>query len=402
MIKIAFIHQDGIITGSAISLFQILTSIDTTKFAIKVICQNNGPFVDLLIANKINCSVVPASKFITAPTPSIFDQDFYYNLNALKRDKKLEIELKHFNPDIVHINDKSALIAGKTAKKLGYRVVWHLRSSYAGKRSKLLYNISRNIISKSSDYLISISEDELDGFEKHKNFSVIYNSLNLNEVNKILLKGSTFKDEYNITDEEVAVGMIGNIDKQKGAWNFLNAAGLAQKLEPHIKFRFFVIAPIPQNLNYGWRGKLKLIDTTNPHDKAIAIAKENNIFKNTHFTNRRKDILNVISGLDIVTACYNLYAIGRPGFEAASVGKPVIVNKGHSGKSKIVKNNFTGLCIEKENPDALAKAIVHLARNKELRISMGKNGIEHAKQNFDSEKNIKKIEAIYKQVLNDN
>ena len=57
--------------------------------------------------------------------------------------------------------------------------------------------------------------------------------------------------------------------------------------------------------------------------------------------------------------------------------------------------------IEKENPDALAKAIIHLAKDKELRISLGRNGIEHAKQNFASEKNIKKIEAIYQKVLNE-
>ncbi|MDQ6761433.1 MAG: glycosyltransferase, partial [Bacteroidota bacterium] len=139
----------------------------------------------------------------------------------------------------------------------------------------------------------------------------------------------------------------------------------------------------------------------NPYDKAIAIAKENNISKNTHFTNHRKDIFNVISGLDIVTACYNLYAVGRPGFEAAAVGRPVIVNEGHTGKSSVVINNHTGLSVPRENPEALAAAILLLAKNKELRISMGQNGIEHARQNFDAEKNIKKIEAIYQKILND-
>lgn len=401
LIKVAYIHQDGLITGSALSLFQILTSIDSRKFKLKVFCQGNGPFVDLLIAKKINCSVVEGLRFISSPTPSFFQQDFYYNLLALKRNRKLETALKNFNPDIVHVNDKSALAAGKAAKKLGYKVVWHLRSSYFGKRSKLLYNISRNIISKNSDHLISISEDELDGFENYKNISIIYNSLNLKEVEKTLAQGSNFKTEFGVSREEVAVGMVGNLNKQKGAWNFLKAAGMAQKIAPQVKFRFFIIAPIEKNLNYGWKGKLKLIDTTNPYEKAVAIAKENNILKNTHFTNRRKDIFNVIAGLDIVTACYNLYAIGRPGFEAAAVGKPVIVNKGHTGNSQIVKNNVTGLVIEREDSEALAKAIIHLAVNKELRISMGKNGIEHARQNFDAEKNIKKIEAIYKQVLNE-
>jgi len=401
LIKIAYIHQDGLITGSALSLYQILTAIDSAKFDIKVFCQGNGPFADLLMEKKINCSVVGGLRFISSPTPSFFQQDFYYNLLALKRNRKFETALKNFNPDIVHVNDKSALAAGKAAKKLGYKVVWHLRSSYFGKKSKLLYNISRNIISKNSDYLISISEDELDGFENHKNISIIYNSLNLKEVEKTLAQGSNFKTEFDISREEVAVGMVGNLNTQKGAWNFLKAAGMAQKIAPQVKFRFFIIAPIEKNLNYGWKGKIGLIDTTNPYNRAIALAEENGILKNTHFTNRRNDILNVMAGLDIITACYNLHAIGRPGFEAAAVGRPVIVNEGHTGNSQIVKNNVTGLVIEKENPLALAGAIVQLATDEELRIAMGKNGIEHARQNFNAEKNIEKIEAIYEKVLNE-
>jgi glycosyltransferase involved in cell wall biosynthesis len=107
-----------------------------------------------------------------------------------------------------------------------------------------------------------------------------------------------------------------------------------------------------------------------------------------------------MAGLDIVSACYNMNAIGRPGFEAASVGKPVIVNKGHTGKSKVVLNEITGLVIKRERPAELANAILKLAKNKDLRQLMGSRGREQVKNNFNGEKNILKIQHIYMQLIN--
>lgn len=398
--KIVYIQPSSSISGAAISLFNILREIDRSKFEPYVIICSEGPLRKWYESLGIPVFCALYKTYTSTPTPHLFDANYYYNFRALFDKDNLKSILDTIKPDVVHVNDKSALIPGKHAFALGYKVVWHLRSTYTGKRSYLQYVISKKIIENHSSHLIAISEDETDGFEDYKNLSVIYNSVDLSEAAAVRENGSTFRKEFNIAEDEIAVGMIGNIDKQKGAWNFINAARLAKQKLPNIKFRFFIVAPIPQKLNYGWRGKLKLINTTSLYQIAVELVKKNGIAEITEFTNRRNDMLNVMLGLDIVSAVYNLEAIGRPALETAAVGKTCIVNKGHSGHSNMVLNNTTGIIVEKETPQLLADAIVLLVQNEELRNKLGQAALEHASQNFDSRENCRKIENIYTNIIN--
>lgn len=399
--RIVYIHHDGIITGSIISLLNLINKLDRDLFEPILILGAEGPSRHLFEPLGIRIYVIPMKGIMTQPPPAPFEYDYIYNWRALMHSSKKELEslLGEIKPDIVHLNDKSVIIAGRIAYRMGFKTVWHVRTSFAGKKSLLQYLITRNIILNNSDHIISISEDETDGFEKFPHLSVINNSIVIYLADQAINNKHLFREEFDIKDDEIAVGMFGNLNSQKGAWNFIKAAGIALKERGDIKFRFFVIAPIPGELNFGKLGKLGLIDTTHPFDRAKKLVEENGLSNNLIFTDRRKDVLNVMAGLDIVSACYNMNAIGRPGFEAGSVGKPVIVNKGHTGKSKVVLNGITGLVIKKENPAELANAILELAKNKDLRQLMGAKGREHVKNNFNGEKNVQKIQNIYMQLI---
>jgi glycosyltransferase involved in cell wall biosynthesis len=399
--KIVYIHHDGIITGSIISLLNLVNKLDRELYEPILILGSDGPSRDLFEPLGIQIYIIPMKGIMTQPPPAPYEYDYIYNWKALMNSPKREIEglLEQLKPDIVHLNDKSVVIAGRIAYRMGIKTVWHIRTSFVGKKSLLQYLITRNIILNNSDHIISISEDETDGFEKFEQLSVINNSIDFELADQAVNSQNQFREEFDIKDDEIAVGMFGNLNSQKGAWNFIKAAGIAMKERGDIKFRFFVIAPIPGELNFGKLGKLGLIDTTHPYKKAKILVEENLLSENLIFTDRRKDVLNVMAGLDIVSACYNMNAIGRPGFEAASVGKPVIVNKGHTGKSRVVINGLTGLVIYKEDPRQLANAILELARDSEKRKTMGLNGRVHAEEFFDGRKNAQKIQNIYQNLI---
>jgi glycosyltransferase involved in cell wall biosynthesis len=400
--KIVYIHHDGIITGSIISLFNLINKLDRKLFEPVLILGSEGPSRKLFEPLGINIYFVSMRGVMTQPPPAPFEYDYFYNWKALllhSPREELESLLRKLKPDIVHLNDKSVVIAGRIAHRMGFKTVWHVRTSFVGKKSLLQYLITKSIILKNSDHIISISEDEIDGLEKFKDLSIINNSIDIRLSDQAIANRNAFRKEFNIPDDEIAVGMFGNLNSQKGAWNFIKAAGIAMRDRGNIKFRFFVIAPIPGKLNFGWRGKLGLIDTTHPFEKAKKIAEENGLSNNIIFTDRRNDVLHVMAGLDIISACYNMNAIGRPGFEAPSVGRPVIVNKGHTGNSKVVLNGITGLVINKEKPAELADAIITLAKNKDLRKLMGDKGREHVMNNFSGEKNILKIQEIYRRLI---
>jgi glycosyltransferase involved in cell wall biosynthesis len=398
-IKVLFIHHDGFISGSAISLFNLLSKLDNKLFDPHVVICSEGP-VRLGFENLgIPVHTVLYKPFVTQPIPSIFNSNFYYNLRALFNKNNIAPILELIKPDIVHVNDKSALIAGRDCSKLGYKVVWHLRSSYCGKKSFFLYLISKWIIKKYSAHLISISEDEVDGFENHDNISIIYNSIDMEIAIESSRNNQKFRNEYGIKQNEVAIGMIGNLDTQKGVWNFIEAIKILKEKNTKIRFKFFIIAPIIKNLNFGWKGKLKLIDTRTGYERSMELVQKFGLEKDVVFTDRRNDVLTVMAGLDIVSAVYSMNAIGRPGFEAASVSRPIVVNKGHTGNSRIVIHGKTGFCVEKENPNKLADIFLKLASDRKLRVEIGRKAERHAKENFDSRINAQKVQSIYMNLL---
>ncbi len=89
------------------------------------------------------------------------------------------------------------------------------------------------------------------------------------------------------------------------------------------------------------------------------------------------------------------------GLEALSVGRPVI-GSGIGGIPEIVKNNFTGLIIEPNNSESLAKAIERLFKNKNKLNIMSKNARKYAEDNFDIKNHILELEKIYRNIINNN
>lgn len=67
--------------------------------------------------------------------------------------------------------------------------------------------------------------------------------------------------------------------------------------------------------------------------------------------------------------------------EAAAMGIPVISTTG-TGTRDAVSDSFNGILVDFKNIDQLTEAMLELKNNEEKRLSMGKNGIEWAK-NFD-------------------
>lgn len=72
-------------------------------------------------------------------------------------------------------------------------------------------------------------------------------------------------------------------------------------------------------------------------------------------------------------------------FEAMAMERPIIL--GVEGESReIIEEGACGICIEPENPQALADAVMTLCENRELAESLGKNGKAFVANEYDREK----------------
>ena len=193
-IKIAYFHQDGLITGSAISLSYYIKELNKSKFFPIVILAKDGPVRSLFEKCGAIVEVFFFHTFWTFPGPRFLSRDFIFQLNSLKINKRLFDYVKNYiKPDIIHINDKASISVGISLKRLNIPIVQHIRSSYNSTRTVVNSFISSKFINMYADKLIVISEDELDFFERNKNYEIINNPVDLKKLKKIKSKRSLQK-----------------------------------------------------------------------------------------------------------------------------------------------------------------------------------------------------------------
>lgn len=400
--RVLYIHQDGRITGSAISLRNLLSGLDRERFEPHVLLASEGPVRKLYEELRIPVDVVPIRAHWTFPGPGYFERAMIHNLGFLLPNPRLAQYIRELDPDIVHINDKAMLSAGMTVNAVGKPIVWHLRSSYNITKARLSALLSRTIIKRCAHQLIAISEDETDGFEDADNLNIIYNTVDLDAANQALEKREETRSDLCISRDEFVVGLIGALNERKGAWDFIKAAGIVKKQNPHINYRFVILAGIPPRKirSGGIRGRLGLVDMTHPEDRAWQVAESAGVRDVLTLTGFRHDPLNVIAAFDIAVVANRLGVLGRPPFEAMSVGRPLVVTSGHTGKSTIVQPDKTALVVPPADIQALADAVCRLSDNYDLRRSFQENSTSYVHLNFDPKKNTPKIAAIYDRMLN--
>lgn len=66
----------------------------------------------------------------------------------------------------------------------------------------------------------------------------------------------------------------------------------------------------------------------------------------------------------------------------------------------IIKDGITGLLFDVDNPKSLAETIKTALNNKEKMRQISDHGREYAKENFDIKEYARKIQEIYRDLLN--
>jgi glycogen(starch) synthase len=94
-------------------------------------------------------------------------------------------------------------------------------------------------------------------------------------------------------------------------------------------------------------------------------------------------------------------AFGLVALEAAQMGRPVIAAS-VGGLKEVVAHTETGLLVEKENPKALAKAIVYLLENREEAAQMGLASHRKAQGFFSLNRYVQSYLEIYEKVVTEN
>lgn len=182
-----------------------------------------------------------------------------------------------------------------------------------------------------------------------------------------------------VADEDFVVGAIGNLRPVKGHDVLLRGfAGLARRVG---NARLVIVGEGPERARLG------------------ALAAELGIADRIAWLGHlRTGVGRVLAALDVLAHPSRAEAFGLAVAEAQCRGLAAVVTRA-GGLPEVVKDNETGLVVEREKPAAVARALEQLALDADLRRRMGDAGARRIRERFDIADSAKRYVDLWRRLI---
>lgn len=214
--------------------------------------------------------------------------------------------------------------------------------------------------------------------EKHLiKMQVVYNGL---DILKFGAEQSSFKEELNIEEQDILLGMIGNFTKWKDPETICKALPIVMKENPNVYFAF-----------------VGLINDINKYNNCSVLCKNGGIEKRVFFLGSRQEIPFVLSGFNIFVYSSNSDTFGISVVEAMLAGIPVVVNDLDVFK-EITNNGEFAFLYETKDDKKLAYLLNHILMYPEDYLKKAINARKYAIENFGIKKHIENLQLVYNSI----
>jgi glycosyltransferase involved in cell wall biosynthesis len=193
---------------------------------------------------------------------------------------------------------------------------------------------------------------------------------------------SYYRVELHVRDEDFLVGVIGDVNPNKGQEYLIEAIPRMLKTIPRLKIAF--IGRFHRNERHVQRLRRKLI--------------EDQSFRRVKWLGIRENIHQYLKAFDVLCVPSLEESLGLVAAEGQAAGIPVIATD-VGGLGEVVQNEQTGLMIPPRNSAAIAEAVIRLYRDRSLGELLAANAKAAVERNFDPETLTSQVESVYEQVL---
>jgi glycosyltransferase involved in cell wall biosynthesis len=316
--------------------------------------------------------------------------------------RELKQLIRNFKPDIVHTHAaKPGALGRLAAASEKVPVIVHtfhghvFHSYFNSAKTKFFLNTER-YLAKKSDAIIAISEQQKKELVKdfeiapEEKFRVIPLGFDLDRFRAGQeQKRRKFRKEFNLSDDEIAIGIIGRLVPVKNHYLFLKAIKhVFDKSSKKVKA--FIIG------DGDTREDLQNLAT----EVGISFSTEQSA-EHVHplvFTSWRSDVDHINAGLDIV--CLTSLNEGTPVslIEAQAANKPIVSTR-VGGIADIVAEGETGLLADVQDTELYCDHLLRLVQDDELRKGLGENSCQHVIERFGYQRLIEDMSRLYYELL---
>jgi glycosyltransferase involved in cell wall biosynthesis len=192
------------------------------------------------------------------------------------------------------------------------------------------------------------------------------------------------REEFAIPPGAKVIGMMGRLVREKGYFEYFEAAATVAKQVPDV--RFLVIGDVLES-DYD-NSKLEIerwIHQLGVRDKVI-------------FAGMRDDIPQLLSLMDIYTLPSYREGMPRSIIEAMAMARPVVTTNIRGCREEVVHEE-TGLIVPPRNSKALARAFLDLLNDPERLQRYGRKGRERAEQYFSEKRVLERQLLVYERLI---
>jgi glycosyltransferase involved in cell wall biosynthesis len=316
--------------------------------------------------------------------------------------------ISNFKPSIVHTHAaKPGAVGRMAARSMKVPVIvhtyhGHVFHSYFNKFKTQFFLRTERYLATKSDALIAISEQQKRELANQfrvadeNKFRVIPLGFELNKfLERQEEKRKKFRTEFNLDEDEIAIGIIGRLVSVKNHVLFLK--GLQHVLSNSSKkIKAFIVGDgetkdslkiKAQQLNISFVDVVSAPSSRGGQGEVDLI-----------FTSWRSDIDVINAGLDIIALTSLNEGTPVSLIEAQAANKPIVSTR-VGGIGDIVIEGKTALLSETNDADAFKQNLLNVVEDDGLRKCLGKNGADHVQQRFGVDRLANDMSALYRELL---
>lgn len=346
------------------------------------------------VAQQLGVDVVTVPQMRRAVHP-VYDYQAFQSLRKL---------IKAFQPDVVHTHASKPGVVGRLAAAVeGVPAVvhtfhGHTFNSYFNSFTSNVYINTERFLARKSSAIVAISQTQkkelVEDFRiaPEEKFRVIQLGLDLDKFTvRQEEKRQTFRREFGVADDEIAIGIIGRLVPVKNHGLFLKA--IAHVLNHSTKkIKAFIVGD----------GETRAALEAQATESGISFSIESN---KTHphplvFTSWRSDVDVINAGLDIVTLTSLNEGTPVSLIEAQAAGKPIVSTR-VGGIGDIVTEGKTALLANADEVAGFCQHLLNLVQDDRLRAGLGSDSRYTVLRRFGYQRLVRDTSDLYYELLSE-
>lgn len=210
---------------------------------------------------------------------------------------------------------------------------------------------------------------------------LVPNGIDIKKYNPAVTNRERIRNDYNIGEDKLLIGMVARFTPGKGHEEFIEAAAALNK--EYDNLHFIIVGEAS-------RGEDQYADKVKSQAEEFSL-------KNLIFTGYRSDIPDILSAMDIFVFPSHSEAFGIALIEAMAMEKPGVCSAA-DGVLDIAVDGKTAYLFEKQNATDLKEKLSRLIENPDTRLAFGKEARKRVIQNFDIVIITDKVCSLYEQL----